>query len=341
MQMKSFSFFSTVAFVAVAGTANAASLSVEEILFQYNAVTSGDLYSSQEVEGRVFVNGDLSGSTIQTGFVQPLPAGTDANVVVLGDSTIGTITGQIGKIYINGDAKTNFERQGGGPLEVFVGGTHEGLDNFGIVTDDLGDLSSLAPEIDFGDVANYSTYLSTLTGSAVTGNAFNVLNNAVQSEGSDWDASKVTVYNVSFDDIDNYGSFTTDLVPGSDETIIINVSGTSGTFAMNPNPNYAVAANIIWNFYEATSVEIATKAIGSILAPNATLSSFAGSTEGSVIANDINLNNGELHLQAFVGDLPTEVTDPAPNPVPLPAGLPLTIGAFGLLGGLRVLRKNA
>jgi len=65
------------------------------------------------------------------------------------------------------------------------------------------------------------------------------------------------------------------------------------------------------------------------------MSGFSGSTEGSVIAKSINLNNGELHYQPFAGDLP----EPPPvAPIPLPAGLPLMILALGAMAMVRRAR---
>ncbi|MEO0829655.1 MAG: collagen-binding domain-containing protein [Pseudomonadota bacterium] len=327
----------TAALVVFTGAAGqAATLSVEELLSQYNGITSGDYFSQQEVEGRLYVGGNLTGSTIQTGFKQPLPAGAEENVVVVGDATIGAITGS-GKILIGGNSSSNIE-QSGGTLETRVGGTFTGRDNFGTVTDELAgdaDFQASFPQIDFDAVRDYSIYLSGLTGETLTFSdpnikAFNVLNNAVQAEGINWDASSVTVLHTSLADISS-GTFLTNI--GAGETMIINVSGTSGTFGLNPTGSADVSQRILWNFYEAEDVEITRAIYGSVLAPLAELSNFSGSTEGSVLAASIRQTNGELHLQSFAGDIPD-----APAGVPVPAGLPLLLTG---LGGIWLLRRRS
>lgn len=319
--------------------ASAASLSVEDLLASYNGVTSGDFYSSQEVEGRLYVGGNLTGSTIQVAF-HNVPAGSEANLVVVGDSKNGSVKTN-GTAVIGGNSTSGFE-QLGGPLQVYVGGTSTGLDNFHVVT--AGQAGNPAfeakfPDVDFDAIKATSSYLATLTGAVWTwadqnNKVIPILNNAVASEGINWVASKVTVLYTTLADLAT-GGYSANVA--SDETVIINVAGASGSFGMNAlGGTLASAKNILWNFYEATDVAINTKVDGSILAPFATLTGFSGSTEGSVIAKSITLNNGELHSQPFMGDLPDQPVPPTPPAeVPLPAGLPLLAGALALVTGLR------
>lgn len=319
-------------------SASAASLSVEDMLYQYNAVTSGNLQSSQEIEGRVFVDGDLTGSNVNIGFNQ-LPAGSDALMVVNGKTKIGRVSAQSGNVYLNdsGTVSTGIEKNGNGALSVYVNGGFNGNDNFRVVRANQGDLSARTPEIDFSGVSAYSTYLAGLTGAAYDGANFNALGNAVQSEGSDWNASKVTVYNASLSQLRS-GSFLSNLRAGSGETMIINVAGKSGGFGLNPNSGKSIAGQILWNFYEATDIDVNTAIIGSVIAPNATMNSFSGSTEGSVFARAINLANGELHLQPFIGDLPSvaaAVNVPEIGSEGAAGALALVLGSLAVMSGRR------
>lgn len=319
--------------VLAAGPALAKSLSVEEMLRTYNGVSTGDFNSNQEVEGRLVVGGNLTGNTIQTGFVALNP-GPVQNVVVYGNSTIGKVSGK-GEIVIGGNANTNLE-ESGGDLVAFIGGAFSGTANQVSVNTNQSGAAFKArfPVIDFAGLASYSTYLAGLTGSVWTTPDQNQKTlvsspNAIQSQGVDWIASKVTVLFASMSQLAS-GTFSVNGLD-SDETIIVNVSGTSGSWGLNGAGNATASArNILWNFYEAETISVDTAIIGSVLAAKAQMSGFAGSTEGSVIAKSINLNNGELHYQPFMGDLP-EATPVAP--VPVPAGLPLmvlTIGTFAL-----------
>lgn len=307
-------------------------LTVEQILNQYNAVTRGDMYSGQEVEGRVFVNGDLTGSQLNVGFNLPTSGGTV--LAVRGDSDVSRISVSNGDVYIGGHANGGFERSTNGGA-VYVGGAFSGNDNFGMVHDNQGDLSSHMPRVNFDDVESYSAALSGLTGQAYAGGGFNILDNAIPSEGTDWDASKVTVYNTSLSQLAS-GEFNTNLT--GDRSMIINVSGTSGAYGLNALASHDISTRILWNFYEATDINVSTALIGSVLAPKATMSNFSGSTEGSVFAQAIEQTNGELHYQPFTGDLPTFNV---PTVVPeigaegAMAAMVLVLGSMAVMAGRR------
>ncbi len=320
---------------------HAAPISAEDLLETYNGVTSGNFNSNQEVEGRLYVGGNLTGNTIQTGFValQPGPA---QNVVIKGNTTIGKISGK-GEIVIGGNGNNTTLEESGGNLTAFIGGTYSGVHNqVDVFTNQSGPVfEAKFPDIDFPGLAAYSTYLSTLTGALWNtpdpNNRVLVSSpNAVQSEGTNWIASRVTVLFATMAQLAT-GSLSVSGLD-SDETIIVNVSGTSGTWQLNGvGDAKSKAKNILWNFYEATSLSVNSAIIGSVLAPNAAMSGFSGSTEGSVIAKSIDLSNGELHYQPFAGDLPDQPSvNPPPAPVPLPAGLPLLLAA---LGGLALVRR--
>lgn len=335
--MKPTAFALSALALAAAAPALAAPLTVEEMLAAYNGISIGNFNSTQEVEGRLYVGGNLTGSAVQVAFASP--SEPIANLVVLGNSTVGVI-GSRGETLVAGNVNSNIEPQA--PSTTLVGGTFTGNDNFHTVTSGLAGnpaFEAKFPEIDFGALAGYSAYLANLTGDVWTWadqNDKKLISapNAVQSQGYDWIASKVTVLYTTLADLATGGLSVEGL--DADETIIVNVSGTSGIWGLNGlGGAKSNARNILWNFYEATSISVNSAIIGSVLAPQAEMAGFSGSTEGSVLAKSINLNNGELHYQPFAGDLP----EPPPSAVPLPAGLPLLAGALGLVGLLR--RKRA
>lgn len=85
------------------------------------------------------------------------------------------------------------------------------------------------------------------------------------------------------------------------KTLIINVSGGSVTFGANEVGNGSLyQQNIIWNFVDATSVAVNTAIYGSILAPKATITGNSP-INGSVVAKVFN-SNGEVHLGTFNGN---------------------------------------
>ena len=85
------------------------------------------------------------------------------------------------------------------------------------------------------------------------------------------------------------------------KTLIINVTGSTVTFGANEVGNgSADQQNIIWNFVDATSVVVNTAVYGSVLAPKATITGNSP-INGSVVANVFN-SNGEVHLGTFNGN---------------------------------------
>ena len=85
-------------------------------------------------------------------------------------------------------------------------------------------------------------------------------------------------------------------------SLIINVSGSSVTNSANDESGTTDAGNIIWNFYNATTVSLGTQIGGTVLAPGATVSN-ANQIDGALVAKTFN-GGGELHDYPFVGNLP-------------------------------------
>ncbi|RWR09760.1 collagen-binding domain-containing protein [Paenirhodobacter populi] len=280
------------------GAAQAASLSAVELLQQYNLVVKGDLNSMQEVEGNVYVGGNLTGSALQAVKKKaPVPDAGLANVVILGDNGV--------TLNINDPDVT-----------VVIGGTNTGVVNEAgrVITGSTPADLVLDPGTVFSTLDQWSDDLSHL---ATTG---------TYTEGEQGYTFGAGVYNISLDDFRKM-AFTYDLAEG--ETIVFNVSGTDLAIHKNwPGVPFELGRQVVWNFYEAENISIDAKVIGSVLAPNATLSSFSGSLEGSVFALAVNLTNGEIHLQQPDFDIDTPV-------VPVPATLPLLIGGLGALAALR------
>jgi choice-of-anchor A domain-containing protein len=342
--MKRTAFTLSAVAILASAPAFAASLTVEDLLTTYNGISVGNFNSNQEVEGRLVVGGNLTGNTIQTGFVALNP-GPAQNVVVYGNTTIGKISGK-GEIVIGGNGNNTTLEESGGDLTALIGGTYSGTANQVTVNTNQSGPAFQAkfPDIDFPGLMTYSAFLATLTGATwltpdQNNKALVSAPNAVQSQGTGWVASKVTVLYTTLANLATGGLSVSGL--DSDETIIVNVSGATGSWNLNGLGNAKnFSKNILWNFHEATSISVNSAIIGSVLAPKAAMSGFSGSTEGSVIAASINLNNGGLHYQPFAGDLPEQplIAPPPPAPIPLPAGLPLMVLALGAMALVRRAR---
>lgn len=140
----------------------------------------------------------------------------------------------------------------------------------------------------------------------------------------------VEVFNISGADLDpgfqGTASFADNTI-APDATIIINVSGTNVTLnhallagrINDPNNTTgdtdAVVHNVIWNFYEATDLTIASAANGTILAPLANIT-VDNNINGRVYAGGNLTHSGsgtEIHNYSFIGDLSAFCTTTTPS----------------------------
>jgi choice-of-anchor A domain-containing protein len=100
----------------------------------------------------------------------------------------------------------------------------------------------------------------------------------------------------------------------ANSTIIINVAGSDVTFddgnfgASFNNPSWS--SQVLWNFYQATSLNIANNLSvdrelwGSVLAPSAdTTLDTTSPIDGTVVVGNADLQ-GEIHLPQFAGNVP-------------------------------------
>lgn len=120
---------------------------------------------------------------------------------------------------------------------------------------------------------------------------------------------------------------------GGPMPIIVNVSGTSINWTANAVGGYNASLNpfLIWNFYEATSINISRGTFGSILAPLATLANSTA-IEGSVVVRNL-VQGGEVHLGTYNGH--NDFLDDGNTPggvIPEPSTWMMLIAGFGLVG---------
>jgi choice-of-anchor A domain-containing protein len=117
-------------------------------------------------------------------------------------------------------------------------------------------------------------------------------------------------------------------------SIIINVSGALDNL-INISANFlgglatTLAKNTIWNFTDATNIDIQKQFGGTILALLANVQT-EGNIEGSLIAKSVT-QNAEIHAH-------DDITGVAQTPVP--ASLPLFVAAIGGLVGWQHLRRR-
>ncbi|MEP6016980.1 MAG: collagen-binding domain-containing protein [Paracoccaceae bacterium] len=267
--------------VDVSGGGAESGLSVDNTIGTFNLVTQS-FFGQQEVEGRTYIGSSVQNITGQFGFA-PAQDGADFD-----------------ELYIDGDLQNSTVNLTPGDIASISGSSVNSNVNNGTLVQNATDL----PNFDFQTFRDQSAFLASLTGAPANlsdqnNKRFGGAPNAVETEGEFGPNTRIVTASVQ--DLQS-GGYSIDLSQA--DTVIINVSGQSGSFQMNPLGGTGFAENVIWNFYEATSINVNSVIVGHVLAPYASMSGFSGSTEGSVIANDVQLTNGELHQRAWLGQIP-------------------------------------
>lgn len=287
------------ALTTIAGSTHAATTFTD-----FNLVVLGNLDSTSEVEGRAAIKGNLSGpaSNYATKLLpRPSWLGVDT-LIVGGDLQATNIQVEAGNLRLGGSQGSTLVNFNGGGSKIVDSGAASIVDGFGSQMQSARlSLSSLSP-----------TASVTLPGSQPAGVTFN----AVPGAGG------VAVFTV-----DGNSLFNNDKVQQMDlnlngaSSVVINVMGSSVTWNHgNMVGGFTTAdarAKVIWNFYQATSIDLTSKGLnGSLLAPNAAVS-FQGVIEGSAFVGSMT-QRGEVHLPLYTGIVP------APGALSL-AGLSLLV----------------
>lgn len=302
------SMFRTVvsvsALIAMAGVATA------DVTFtNFNLVVLGNLDSTSEVEGRAAIKGNLSGPASNYAIkLTPASAYLGVDTLIVGGNLLGqNVNIQAGNLRLGGSQGTTLVNFNGGGVKITDPGAAGMVDAMGVEM--FSTRSTLA--------SYAATAAVTLPGSQPAGVVFN----AVPGVGG------VAVFSV-----DGNSLFNNDKVQQMDlnlngaSSVVINVTGSSVTWNhgnmvggfLTPEAR----SKVIWNFVNATNVDLTSKALnGSLLAPGAAVS-FQGVIEGSAFVGSMT-QRGEVHLPLYTGVVP------APGALSLAA-----------VGGLIALRRR-
>ncbi|WP_454279498.1 choice-of-anchor A family protein [Sphingomonas sp. Marseille-Q8236] len=315
-----------------------------DALKEWNLIVLGDLTSSSEVEGRTFVGGNLSGNSSNYQIATPAPS----TYALPGLTVVGNVIGGTKNLnngsgaLIGGNVQSGFNLNGG-VQNVKVGGTlsntniNQNIVQSGLAISDPGFVAGLNQQktlltSSMTDLSNGYAALSATGQVAISGNRATF--DAVKG------ANGVAVFNLTAADLSRFGEIAFN-ANGAD-TVIVNVSGSAIRLDDNFLGNASgLGKQVIWNFPDATSLELTTAWKGSVLAPKA--AAVTGNyIEGSAVFGSL-VQNGEFHLGTYIGTYTPGTSTPpsssggtgssggSPATVPEPASLALMAGGLVLL----------
>jgi choice-of-anchor A domain-containing protein len=305
-------------------------------LQEWNLISFNNYTANNEVEGRAFVGGNLVNSNTQFNFKGASPsANGTAAMTVVGNTSGSKIDFRAGDLVVGGNQTASTLEVNGSSNQVYVGGTDSSsTHNNAIIQTGLSTNTAFVNALNnqkaslISSLTSLSDNLKALTATGTVSTA----NNALTYTAS----AGLNVLSLTVDQINQYAQNYIDIVSPTGTTTVINVSG-SGTISRNFN-SQSSANNIIWNFYDATSLTLGNWQ-GTVLADNADfIKDQSGALNGSVVAKSVT-NNAEIHSYAFQGDLSS--VGGSVSAMPEPGTWAMLILGFGAIGFMQRRKRPA
>ena len=301
--------------LVVAGAASLSAMAAATPLTDYNLILFGDLNpsGSVHVHGTSFIGGNLNGSSPE--FANQLDKSLTIDTVeVAGDlNATGWTKINAGQLAYGGNNNLSGVNCNGNPYGGNASCVHQvaGLDaKTAALYNELQAESAFYLGLGATGDVDLNLDLFSYSGLATDLAVFNIAGADLFAQNSNWkldfgNAEKVVI-NVSGAVLGNPGS--------------VNLSGSG----------FASYSNILWNFYEATSINFGNNWKGSVLAINAAVNT-QNDFDGSLAANTY-IGSGQIHNYRW------DYTPPAVE-VSEPSILILLMAGLGLIG-LTSLRRR-
>lgn len=322
----------SVRWSAIAMVAGTLSAGASSWLSEYHLIVSGELTRVSEVEGRAVINNLAYRNSFNVG-VNYKSDPDQINLAIQGDIAAGNpLQLNAGSLHVAGKAEQK------GNQVILPGGRMLNLNGGG----------NLFPEAKFDFDSVFKGLESESTAYAALGANSTLSLPAGQPGPATFNVDKglgtgeAAVFNLSA--ADAKALFDSSLVQQIDlnlngtapSAVLINVAGSAISYIAGGNfvGNFistSASGKVLWNFADAQSIEMNKSFYGSVLAPNATLSSTGGALEGSVAVRNLSADV-EVHAPLFSGTIATVAV------VPEGSTYAAGIAVLGLLGWLRFRR---
>ena len=330
--------------VAAASPAQASLLQAQDLMQGFTTITLEDHTANQETEGTMFVGGDyIGGHNVNP---DDLP---DVNLLgmysgaffVGGDVRISSGTARVQKgddVWIGGTVASGTLNISSGDTNVHLGSAPTGTGQVRYEGTGSGTITtgfSGLPVAEVGAILRSASL--ELAGLAPTGGTAYLSDQNNRRFESVADENGLAVFNIASGDFLSSGTFNgVSADPGV--TTVINVGGEHITIEMNAN---LVNANVVFNFYEAITVDINRTFNYSVLAPLAAVDVDGSGMFASVVAKSL-VQSSEIRPYDggtnFDGNF---APPPDTTPIPLPGALGMLALGLGGLGGLRAWGRRA
>jgi choice-of-anchor A domain-containing protein len=285
---------------------------------------AGNITAGADVTGRVAANGTLTGGTYGTTIGSNIandPYGSSADFAAVATSLTAGST-----LYINGGGNTYLPTHTGTTIDYNDGGHN---------------LTTGANGLNFTALQSTLQNMTGQIGGIATTGIIRAGNSAL-GENPSFTVLKGTA-GVNYFTLTalQFATATLDIEVPTGATVIINVQGTNDTLGnaiyLNGTQYHGDGnedEDILFNFPDATNVDISAGLDASVLAPLALLTDNNGQIDGNFIAAQIDLTgNAEAHNVEFTGIVPTPGTfstglAPEPNALALMGTGILGLAAF-------------